>query len=89
MGWVVKMVYSYKSISSNLLKKLKTSKTMKIKNNWTRESGAGFIKEDIQGLALHENKILFSFSWGSQLIPVQELNLRETEEAIEWLEMEA
>lgn len=72
-----------------LLKKLRMSRDMKIKLGWSRESGAGFIKDDIQGLAFVEGKILFNFSWGNQEIEIKELNLRETEESINWLEMEA
>lgn len=79
------MTYDWKSSYSKIQRKLSASKKAKEKNNWSRESGAGFIAEDIKGLALHEKKILFSFSWGSQLIPVKELNLRETEEALKYV----
>lgn len=83
------MTYVHKSVSSMLLKKLRMSRAMKIKSGWSRESGAGFIKEDIKGLAFVEDKILFNFSWGNQEIEIKELNLRETEESINWLELEA
>lgn len=59
---------------------------MKIKNGWSREAGAGFIAEDILSIARVKNTLLlFEFTWGTQKIQINELNLRETEEAIEFM----
>lgn len=81
------MYKKFKDERSYILHQLRMSKNNKEKANWSREIGAGFIKEDITGIEPLEDKSLrFTFSWGSQNIPVSELNLRETEEAIKYLE---
>jgi hypothetical protein len=71
---------------SRLLKILRNSRTQKKKAGWSREMGAGFVAEDIISVAPDSGGLFFVFSWGTQTIPVQELNLRETEEAIKFLE---
>jgi hypothetical protein len=71
-----------------ILKKLKMAKTGKEKHGWSRESGSGFIAEDIDQVKLRGNDLNFDL-WGNthnQTIPVKELNLSETEEAIRWVE---
>ena len=79
--------YDWKSDKTYMLRQLHASRAVKEKNGWTRESGSGFIKEDIQSIKSIGKKLLFEFSWGNQLIEIKELNLRETEEAIEFLEL--
>lgn len=69
-----------------MLGQLRMSKNNKEKFGWSRESGSGFIKEDIINMKRVDKKILFTFGWGQQLIAINELNLRETEEAIDFLE---
>jgi hypothetical protein len=59
---------------------------MKISNGWTRESGSGFIVEDILSIARVKGSLLiFHFTWGTQRIQMKDLNLRETEESIQFL----
>jgi len=74
------------------------SRTEKIKHNWSRDIGAGFIKEDIEDVMLRsDGSIAIMFTWNKpspkafalgnyQNFKVSELNLRETEEAIKFLE---
>lgn len=69
---------------SRLIKALRNSRTLKIKNKWSREVGAGFIEADITDIIYRKDGIRFTFTWGSQTIPIGDLNLRETEEALKW-----
>ena len=46
----------------------------------------GFIVEDITKMNLSAKDIHFTFGWGEQTIAIKDLNLRETEEAIKFLE---
>ncbi len=75
---------------SKLLKVLRMSLTRKTKNRWSKNIGAGFIRDDIKSVTLSHKKhtwnIFFIFEWGEQLIPVQDLNRRETQETISFLE---
>lgn len=92
-----KVVKAYEPINrytdySRILKSLRMSRTRKIKANWSREVGAGFIADDIKNIQLVYKKpanwtFKFHFHFGhKQDFSIDELNLRETEEAIEWLE---
>ena len=78
----------FKSKKTELLKILRASRTAKKKAGWSRLVGAGFIEEDIDSIDKVTKHVLrFKFKFGhSQNIPVRELNLRETEEAIKFLE---
>lgn len=78
------MSNKWKSPYSRLIKGLRNSRSLKIKNRWSRNIGAGFIAEDIQAIQSIKTGLRFTFSWGSQTIPIGELNLRETEEALKW-----
>lgn len=85
------VTYNWKDDKTKMLRMLRNSKTLKEKYGWSREVGAGFVKDDICYIGLRENgKLLFKFGWGhTQVFMVKELNLRETEEAIKYLEAEA
>ena len=78
---------------TRMLKALRMSAKIKIKSGWSRDIGAGFIAVDIQNMQLLDKvntpsyQIRFTFTWGNQDIPIADLNLRETEEAIKWLEL--
>lgn len=74
------------SEETQMLKALRNSKTLKEKAGWSREIGAGFIVEDIKDMRKEGKAIHFVFEWGNQTIQIPELNLRETEEAIKFLE---
>ena len=82
-------IYTQKTM---LLKILRMSRFMKIKKGWSREIGAGFIKEDIKRIGLdHTDKgksiITIAYAGDSYIaVEPKELNLRETEEAIKFLE---
>lgn len=77
-----------------LMKILKNSIKTKRKAKWSREAGAGFIKEDIRNIEVAESNRLqnkhtltFTFGWNQkQRLTASELNLRETEEALRWVE---
>jgi len=81
-------VYRWKSEKTRLLRILRASRAEKIRQGWSRASGAGFIFEDIESVKLNEDKtITIKFGWGHvQDFKAGDLNLRETEELIEWLE---
>lgn len=90
------MPNNYRTPYSKLIGALKNSATKKHHAGWSRAVGAGFIAEDIndvryisskeQGLYKGESRISFGFTWGRQTIPIGDLNLRETEEALKWAE---
>ena len=60
------------------------SRNNKIKSGWSRESGSGFVMEDIIDVISIGKKIEFIFGWGKQTLEIKELNLRETEELIKF-----
>jgi len=78
----------FKSKKTELLKILRASRTAKEKAGWSRLVGAGFVDEDIDSVEKVTKHLLkFKFRFGhTQNIRVNELNLRETEEAIKFLE---
>lgn len=78
----------FKSEKTELLKILRASRTVKEKAGWSRLVGAGFICDDIDSIKKVTKHVLkFKFKFGhTQNIRVNELNLRETEEAIRFLE---
>ena len=79
--------YKWKDDKTKMLRMLRNSKTLKEKNGWSREVGAGFIVDDIKSIELLDDKsLIFEFGWGRQTMKVGDLNLRETEEAIKFLE---
>lgn len=75
--------------TSHLLRMLKASRKQKIASGWSRKIGAGFIMEDITDVKLGpmSGDLLVAYSGlGHQKINVSELNLRENEETIKYLE---
>jgi hypothetical protein len=65
--------------TSRMLKSLHNSFTLKVKHHWSRDTGAGFITEDITDIQPSPNGLRFTFGWGCQVLKTSELNLRETE----------
>jgi len=81
--------YKFKNDIARMLRMLRNSKTLKIKNNWSRDTGAGFLKEDIKELKLNQDETInvrFTWSTGFHNYRTNDFNLRETEELIEYLE---
>lgn len=78
-----------KQALGRLNKILKNSQNVKIKSGWSREGGAGFIKEDLRdvGVCLATNEILIEFLGGMNPMTVKskDLNLRETEELLKFI----
>lgn len=77
----------FRSERTELLKILRASRTAKKKAGWSRLVGSGFVDEDIESIKKVTKHVLkFKFKFGhTQNIKVNELNLRETEEAINFL----
>jgi hypothetical protein len=87
----MKSKYKFKSENTKILKALRMSRKFKIKANWSRKVSAGFVAEDIESITLgakvYVYNLNFRFKGGrEQTISIKELNLRETEEAIKFIE---
>ena len=91
------IVRHFKSPITKALKVLRMSSAFKRKNGWSREVGAGFIKEDIMEAKIVElphpemigltiNGFEITTQGFKTTILVRELNLRETEELLKWFE---
>ena len=81
--------YNWKDDKTKLLRMLRNSKTLKEKNGWSREMGAGFIKEDIKSLRLSSDKTITTITESFTLTgKTGDFNLRETEEMVKFLEGE-
>lgn len=81
--------YKWKDDKSRMLRMLRNSKTLKEKNGWSRDGGTGFIADDIQCIWLFDekNKTLgIRLPIGTLFWKPADFNLRETEEAIKFLE---
>ena len=79
--------YDWKSEITKLLRILRASKKVKEKNRWSKNIGAGFIMTDIEGVKLHEDKsFTLAFCGLKQELKAKELNLKETNELILYLE---
>lgn len=79
--------YNWKSDKTRMLRMLRNSKTLKEKHGWARETGAGFIADDIMDVQiLDKGHLYFRFPCHRQAMRIRDLNLRETEEAIKYLE---
>lgn len=81
-----------KSDKRKLLKLLEGSKQKKIAKGWSREAGAGFIKEDVKEVQFNPSSkriTLYLYDeppYGHrQTFMESDLNLRETEELISYL----
>jgi hypothetical protein len=88
---MAKSNYSYGSEEIQILKALRMSRTAKLKADWSMDVGAGFIAEDIEKISLGSKVIVFNLKFKfkdghRQTISVRELNLRETIEAIKFME---
>jgi hypothetical protein len=79
--------YEWKNEATKMLRMLRNSRALKIKHGWSREMGAGFIKDDIKSMKLNaDNTITITFHFDHiQTFKTSDLNLRETEEAIKYL----
>jgi len=85
----MKAKYDFKSENTRLIKSLRMSITGKKKSGWSREVGVGFVKDDIKSIHYlndYSKKLLIRFNWNAVLLVfIDELNLRETEEALNFL----
>lgn len=79
--------YEWKNKTTKMLRMLRNSRTMKEKHGWSRNSGAGFVSEDIKEVTLlPDKKIQIDFHWPhTQIFETGDLNLRETDELISYL----
>lgn len=80
--------YKWKDDKTKMLRMLRNSRTLKVKYGWSRNIGAGFIKDDIKTVHLNSDKtftIHFNFLH-TQTFTTGDLNLRETDEVIKYLE---
>lgn len=81
--------YVHKSEEVRILKLLRQSRALKIKKNWSRETSPGFISEDIQTIKGFGGRVIEITTPASRIsVTPSELNLRETEECIKFLEIE-
>jgi len=79
--------YNWKDDKTKLLRMLRNSKTKKEKNGWSREVGAGFVKDDLDSIELGpDNTITIRTEAFAQTGKTGDFNLRETEEMIKFLE---
>lgn len=79
--------YDWKDADSKMLRMLRNSKTLKEKYGWSRNVGAGFVKRDVtDATLLTEKRIRLEFPGWNQTVKTGDLNLRETEELIKFLE---
>jgi hypothetical protein len=78
-----------KSTDNYLLKQLKMSRAVKVKSGYSRNIGAGFIAEDIEQIKPVSNRKIHVKTYGlnGQNLNLPEINLRETEELIKFLEL--
>jgi hypothetical protein len=80
--------YIHKSAETALIKAFKHSRSEKIKSQWSRLTGTGFIAEDIESIErLDDHAIAIKTPSFVLKTPMLELNLRETEECIKFLEL--
>jgi hypothetical protein len=88
--------YEWRSEHTEILRRLRASLTVKKKLGWSRNIGAGFVAEDLCGVQyLGSTKVIRIFMGEEMIGPntliydihsIADLNLRETEELIKWLE---
>jgi len=82
--------YEHLTIKSALLKKVNSSLTKKRNAGWGKDVGAGFIKEDILEVGLLANgKIKVKTETFTLNQPINEFNLRETEEVRKFLKLKS
>lgn len=84
---MMKAKYDWKNAETKMLRMLRNSKAIKEKNGWSNNVGAGFVKEDLtNAILLANNTILIEFPGWNQKVKTGDLNLRETNELIKYLE---
>jgi len=91
--------YDFKNKYTHMLKKARTSFTNKKKAGWSRNVSAGFLKEEIRNITMHgkgvkifygtplpkDKLVLIDKGFIAQYDNINEINLRELEEMILWL----
>ena len=78
----------FKNDGTYILTALKHSRAVKIKSQWSRITGTGFIAEDIQEITkLDDHAIAIQTPAFVLKGLTNELNLRETEECIKFMEL--
>ena len=79
---------AFQSDDTYLLTALKHSRSVKIKSQWSRLTGTGSITEDIQSIKkLDDHALAIQTPAFVLKCPTSELNLRETEECIKFIEL--
>ena len=86
----MKAKYDWKSDKTKLLRMLRMSIAMKRKEGWSRDTGCGFIAQDVKEYRLNKDKTIdlqFGFSDGRwSKFSMYSLNLREAEELLKYME---
>ena len=82
--------YEWESPLTHLKRAFGVSITMKTKKRWSRDAGAGFIAEEIK--SIYYSKVtgynIVTPDQHLQMDKLADLNLRETEECLKWIERE-
>jgi hypothetical protein len=82
------MTYNFQSSETALLKRLKNSLAVKQKSGYSREVGAGFVAEDLRDIYQDiSGEIIVSTEAFNQRMHIRDINLRETEEAIRFVQI--
>ena len=82
------MAYRYQSPETALLNRLKKSLAVKRKSGYNRDVSAGFIAEDIKEIYQDiSGEVIVSTPAFNQRMWIRDLNLRETEEAIRFVQI--
>lgn len=82
------MTYKFQSEDTALLNRLKKSMAVKKKYGYNRDVSAGFVAEDLQAIYQDiSGQIIIVTEAFRQPMPIKELNLRETEEAMKFVEL--
>jgi len=82
------MTYQFQSEETALLNRLKKSAAVKIKHGYNRDISAGFVSDDLEAIYqdISGDIIIVTQSF-RQRMPIRGLNLRETEEAMKFVEL--
>jgi nitrate reductase NapAB chaperone NapD len=82
------MTYNFQNPNTALLNRLKKSLAVKQKSGYSRDVSAGFIAEDLQEIYQDiSGEIIVVTEAFRQRMWIKDLNLRETEEAIRFVQI--
>jgi hypothetical protein len=83
------MSYKFQSMETALLNRLKKSMAVKLKSGYNIKVSPGFIAPDLQAIYQDiSGDIVVVTQAYHQRMPIKELNIRETQEAIAFVEMQ-